>query len=95
MIKGLARLDSYELVDLGEIAARLRVSPAVMNNITYDPNTTFPRPQDGRGKCRMWVWYEVFDWYMAHRIVKGPQGSHIPKLENRYRNQNRAYRRVG
>lgn len=94
MLRQLRELDPYEAVSVREIASRFRVSPAVVNKITYNPESGFPKPHDGAGSRRAWLWFEVYDWYETHRIVKGRTGSHIPREENRYRNQNRAYRRA-
>jgi len=94
MLRYLRNLDPDEEVDVYEISARLRIGLSAVNNITYQENTTFPRPVTGRGKCRIWVWQDVLDWYLAHRILRGDAGSHIPKKENRYRNQSRVYRRA-
>lgn len=95
MLKKLRSYYGYELVTLTDIAERFQISPATVAKITYAPDSTFPMPREGRGKQRVWQWYEVLDWYMSHRILRGESGSHIPRLENRYRNHNRAYRRAG
>lgn len=94
MLKRLRCFDGYELVTVNDIAERFRISPATVMKISYSEHQNFPLPRAGRGGRRVWQWYEVLEWYMDHRILRGESGSHIPQRENRYRNQGRAYRRA-
>ena len=60
---------SADLVDAGEIAARLGwASGAVVHGLAQNPAVEFPRAQ-GRARAILWSWIEVEQWATEHPIV--------------------------
>lgn len=69
-----------DLVLQSDIVARTSVNPTTLANLVSGRKNlaaSFPRPVQGRGKCGIWVWPEVQEWFeTVYWPSRTPNSSH-------------------